>query len=163
MSYRTCINGTQVFGNNEYYPEWIEFIESQGIEVNDEGLYEGEIFDFMGALATVEKITLRLSKERDERKKNLLEKFPEYSKLQALSLFDWTDIPKKCEKGNESLFDQLYDAVRNGYAFMPYALYLACQDKLQKDDDINLEVLEGMIRFHRYKIKPGETIHVSAS
>lgn len=158
MSYRTCINGTQVFGNNEYYPEWIEFIESQGIEVDDEGLYEGEITDFMGALETVEKITLRLSKERDERKKNLLEKFPEYP--ETPSLFDWTDIPKKCEEKNMSLFDQLYDAVRNGYAFMPYALFMACQNKIEKDDYIDLEILQGN-HFHRYKLKPGETIHVS--
>ena len=34
MSYRTYINGNQVFGNNEYYPEWIEYIESKGIVIN---------------------------------------------------------------------------------------------------------------------------------
>ena len=32
MSYRTRINGNQIFGNNEWHPEWIEFVKSQGIE-----------------------------------------------------------------------------------------------------------------------------------
>ena len=41
MSYCTYINGTQIFGNNEYYPEWIEFIRKQGIEVDEEGGYDG--------------------------------------------------------------------------------------------------------------------------
>jgi hypothetical protein len=41
MSYRTKVNGVQVFGNNESYPEWIEFIRSQKIDVDDEKCYKG--------------------------------------------------------------------------------------------------------------------------
>ena len=37
MSYRTYVNDVQVFGNDEYYSEWIEFIKAQGIDVNEEG------------------------------------------------------------------------------------------------------------------------------
>jgi hypothetical protein len=37
MSYRTEVEGFQIFGNNEYYKEWIEFISSEGIEVDEEG------------------------------------------------------------------------------------------------------------------------------
>ena len=29
MSYRTRVNETQIFGNNEYYQEWIDFIRSE--------------------------------------------------------------------------------------------------------------------------------------
>lgn len=37
MSYRTYVNDVQVFGNDEYYSELIEFIKAQGIDVNEEG------------------------------------------------------------------------------------------------------------------------------
>lgn len=36
MSYRTYVNNEQVFGNNEYYQEWEEFITSKGIETDEE-------------------------------------------------------------------------------------------------------------------------------
>ena len=35
MSYRTYVNDTQIFGNNECYPEWINYIKSKGIEVGE--------------------------------------------------------------------------------------------------------------------------------
>ena len=69
MSYRTYINNTQVFGNNERYPEWIKYVESKGITVGEEGDYEGELDDFMEALDVVESIVMRLESERRERKK----------------------------------------------------------------------------------------------
>ena len=34
MSYRTYVEGVQIFGNNEGYNEWIEFIRSQGIKID---------------------------------------------------------------------------------------------------------------------------------
>lgn len=69
MSYRTYINNTQVFGNNECYPEWIKYVESKGITVGEDGDYEGELDDFMEALDVVESIVMRLESERRERKK----------------------------------------------------------------------------------------------
>ena len=39
MSYRTTVNGMQIFGNNETYPEWDEFIRSQGIAIGEDGDY----------------------------------------------------------------------------------------------------------------------------
>ena len=60
MSYRTTINGSQLFGNNEFCGEWIDFIKSQGIKIDDDGNYKGEIADFMAALTVIEKITMRL-------------------------------------------------------------------------------------------------------
>lgn len=67
MSYRTNIEDVQIFGNNEYYPEWIDFIQSQGIEVDNEGNYSGEIHDFMGMLTTIETIVLNIEEERQKR------------------------------------------------------------------------------------------------
>ena len=46
MSYRTTIEDFQIFGNNETYPEWLEFIKSQGITIDEEGNYSGEIHDY---------------------------------------------------------------------------------------------------------------------
>lgn len=69
MSYRTKINGKQLFGNNEWYEEWGEYLISKGIEIDDEGLYEGELDNFMEALEVIEKITMNIEAERRERKK----------------------------------------------------------------------------------------------
>ena len=41
MSYRTNVNGKQIFGNNEWYDEWGEYLISKGIKISDEGLYKG--------------------------------------------------------------------------------------------------------------------------
>jgi hypothetical protein len=57
MSYRTYVNGFQIFGNNDCYQEWIDFIKSQGITVDEENNYKGDIRDFMGALVCIENIT----------------------------------------------------------------------------------------------------------
>lgn len=59
-----------MFGNDEYYPEWIEYIESKGIVIGQEGDYEGELDDFMEALDVIESIVIRLETERRENKKN---------------------------------------------------------------------------------------------
>ena len=81
-------------------------------------------------------------------------------------LFDWSYILKDINKENKdpkfdrfsfSLFDHILDLVHSGYAFMPYALFLACQDKLEEDNHF---VLDG--HFNCYKVKEGETISISA-
>ena len=64
MSYRTRVNNTQIFGNNEYYIEWEHFIKSQGIEIDDDGCYDGEITDVMGMFDAIDKITKRLIRKR---------------------------------------------------------------------------------------------------
>lgn len=154
MSYRTYINETQVFGNNEYYPEWIEFITSQGIKVDNEGHYKGVITDFMGMLQTVETITMRL-----EQKRNNLEN----QNVKSHSIFDFSNIPEsiipqpKLEY-NMSLFDALSETIKTGYAFMPYQLYMACKDKLEPDKPFSTPN-----HFSCYKLKDGETIPISAN
>ena len=167
MSYRTYVEGVQVFGNNEYYPEWIEFIKNQGIEIDNEQCYDGEIHDFMGALVVIEKIVLRLNKEREE----LKEKWnSDLCKIK--SLFDFTHIPRNIEKEdayyeehNESdaslrtsLLDALFETVDSTYAFVPYSFYEACQDKLKKEHSF---ATPG--HFHCFRLKDGKTIHIQAS
>lgn len=157
MSYRTNVNNYQIFRNNDYYPEWIEFIVSQGIQVDEDGCYDGNITDFMGMLVTVEKITMKLNKER----KRLIEKS---DTNKGKLLFDFTNIPDEVEREiaeNDvfctSLFDRLSETIDNNYAFMPYALYLACKDKLEEAGVFSTEG-----HFLCYKLKEGETIPVCA-
>lgn len=68
MSYKTRVNGKQLFGNNEWYDEWGKYLISKGIDIDDEGLYEGELDDFMEALEVIEKITMNIEAKRRERK-----------------------------------------------------------------------------------------------
>lgn len=161
MSYRTKINGKQIFGNNESYPEWIEFIVSQGIEVDNEGCYEGNITDFMAMMQVIEKITLKIGLD----KQNILEKLEKTKRpLTSNGIFDFSYIQKEIEMNEEididfrnSLFDKLYETIKEGYAFMPYALYLSCKDKLEEDKMFSTDG-----HFRCYKLKEGETIKVSA-
>lgn len=181
MSYRTYINNTQVFGNNEYYPEWIEFMETQGtiIDEFDEGRYEGEIKDFMAALNVVESIVLRLEKETKERVKNIVDKLTEngcseeeiQEKLAysygTKSIFDWRHTYDKLlemeerypdDKYNTSLLDGLREILDNGYIFMPYQFLKACEDVLEE-----LPPYSVPCHFRCYKIKDGCKLIVKAN
>lgn len=167
MSYRTYVEGTQVFGNNEYYPEWIEFIKSQGIKVDDEQCYEGAVHDFMEAIVTIEKIVMRLYKEKETMREKWSGKV---GNKKMYGLFDFTHIVDTIEMNNQvnengdrlfefgdSLFDELCGIVDNSYAFMPYAFFVACEDKLEPVDAFSTKD-----HFNCYQLKHGETIHVVA-
>lgn len=162
MSYRTYVEGVQIFGNNECYEEWIKFIKTQGILVDDENCYEGDIRDFMGALTCIESITLRLNRERECFKKELEEKGLRL-RNPICSYFDFTNIPAEVEaqvptdKYNNSLFDKLYELIDNSYAFLPLAFFEACEDKLER-----AHVFSTDGHFYCFKLKEGETIHVEA-
>lgn len=156
MSYRTYINEKQVFGNHECYKEWIDFLKKQGIDVNEENEYDGYITDFMGALQVIEDIVLNMEKQRMQKNSEIKSEKCKYS-----SLFDWSHIPTKLEnedkndKFHTSLFDELFDIVETGYAFLPFAFFLACKDKLEKAKPYSVNGY-----FHCYKLKDGEKIHV---
>lgn len=160
MSYRTYIEGVQIFGNNESYEEWINFIKSQGIVVDNEECYQGDIRDFMGALTCIESITLRLNREHEKFKKEWNGKV---GKRDIQSYFDFTSIPVELEaqnptdKYNNSLFDKLYELLDNSYAFLPYTFFKACEDKLEQ-----AHVFSTVGHFYCFKLKEGETIHVEA-
>ena len=151
MSYRTKINGFELFGNNECHKEWLDYIKTQGITVTPEGSYKGELTDFMSALVVIEQMTLRLNKERE-----LMS-----SKYTVKHLFDWSDIPSKLSEQSEddkygfSLLDKLFEIVNNGYAFLPYTFYLACRDKLERDKCFSTPQ-----HFDCFKLKEGEKILV---
>ena len=156
MSYRTYVNNTQIFGNHELYSEWIEFVKSQGIEVDDDGCYEGEITDFMAALQVIEQITIRLITERESRK--------EKSQIPLKSFFDFSGIYEDTinqdpdDKWGNSLLDRLFDVVENGYLFLPYTFFNACEEKLERD-----HILSTNQHFNCFKLKEGETIKVKAN
>lgn len=126
MSYRTYINNTQVFGNNECYPEWITYMESKGITVGVDGDYDGEIDDFMEALDVIEAIVIRLETERRERKKNG-EEFFSQSIFNLGNIYD--DVVE--HPAEESLLDKEFYYLKNGYMFMPYAFYKACENIIE--------------------------------
>lgn len=160
MSYRTYINDTQIFGNNEYYPEWINFIKSQGIPVSEEFIYEGDLHDFMAALMVTESIVTRLNKERNEKNQRLIS----HGHNPEKSIFDFSEIPENLSKYNTgdrfdtALFDELLDTVHQGYAFLPYQLYRACINILQVDTPF---AVPGHL--HCFKLKPNAVIHIKAN
>ena len=176
MSDRFKVNGVQIFGNNEIHDEMIDFLTAQGVPMDEEGRVEGEIDDFMGLLETVETIVMKIADDRqariDEVKKEI-EKHPDDTDLKDRiytptsahyipSMFDMQHIyydTKLDEKEPDpilriSLFDRLVDFINTGYAFMPYAVYLACADDLKVS-----ERTPGHL--HNYELMPGKKIKVS--
>lgn len=159
MSYRTYVNNRQIFGNDECYPEWIKFIESQGIQVDEDGRYEGELTDFMAAMEAIENIVLDIEAGIQKDLSSMTPRAREATRLH--SLFDLGHIKKALnEVKNEAdywphLFDELYDTIECGYLFMPVVFYDACRDDLELD-------VRHPNRFRAYKLKPGKTIHISA-
>lgn len=157
MSYRTYVNHIQIFGNNEYYPEWLDFVKSQGIDVDEQGTYEGNITDFMGAVSTIESIVKRLHEERE----TLRERIPNTTKK---CLFNLSYIPRRMDKQNESeskfqssLLDELIEATENAYCFLPYTFYMACKDALEPDKPFTEPD-----HFRCWKLKPESEIHICA-
>lgn len=152
MSYRTKVNGTQIFGNNEWYEEWGEYLISKGIDIDDEGLYEGELDDFMEALEVIEKITMNIEAERRERKKA-------GEKFFSQSIFDNGDIYNSLindDKHYESLFDKEIEIIKCGYMFLPIQFFKAYKDIIE------FEGLGLGKHVYKYKLREGCKIKVSA-
>lgn len=178
MSFRTMINGVQIFGNNETYPEWEHFIQLNGIEIDEDGCYDGEITDFMDALECIEEIVMRLEKERQIEIEELRKKekdnptdqeyYNEFlhkptSRFYKTSLFDLYSIYLETvntiqlnDDYEESLFDRLLNVIENNYCFLPYQFYLACKNVLIKTSSFSTSK-----HFHCFQVAPGKTIHVS--
>ena len=187
MSYRTEINGFQIFGNGESYPEWLDFIAKQNIEIDNEDCYKGEIHDFMGMLETLETIVLNIEQKRQneiqqlkEREQIAIKENKDIAYFQATlhdptsrhykrSMFDLRNIyidtindKSKINNNTEdsfrnSLFDRTIDFIENGYIFMPYQAFMACQDVIERCDHFSTPN-----HFYCYKIKDGKSITVSA-
>ena len=176
MSYRTYVEDYQIFGNNEGYDEWFDFIKSEGIEVDEDGCYDGYITNIMGAIETLETIIENFEKDRrlriDEFKKAYknvskedLEKikkntFVPTSIFDHRSTFDNYLLQKEKYKDDEyrnSLTDLMMDLYNNGYIFMSINFIEACGDKIESDRHF---AIPG--HFYCYKLKEDEKIHVHA-
>lgn len=173
MSYRVSINGVQLFGNNESYDVWDEFIRSQDIAIGEEGDYDGEIHDFHGAMLACERIAKDLIAERREEAKSILPRLrklveqnpddeplrKEYEKW-SRSYFDFSSHETWLDQNVQTLFDICHEIATTGYVFLPFALYLACRDLL--DDPEPGQDEDGTFRIRKYRFKPGVTAHVHA-
>lgn len=140
MSYRTYAEGKQIFGNNEYYSKWINFIQSQGIKVDEDGCYKGYITDVQRAIEVIEEIVLDIEKANEGK-----------------SIFDLSTILEKAKKYNSPITDELMYHIECGYAFMPINFINACTKKIERvfgGDTRN--------RLYNYKVKPNKKIKVSA-
>ena len=159
MSYRIYVNNQQLFGNNDCPNKWIEFIKSQGIEVSEDGIYKGEIKDFMECLNTVEDIVLDMNKKIQDYNESLNDNKSlndDYKNaLEQPELFDLSNLIND----ESSLLFSLQHLVSNGYLFLPYQLYEICKDKIE----VKYKIDEEQDKIKRiYTIKEGEHIYTSA-
>jgi hypothetical protein len=157
MSYRTYINHTQVFGNNESYPEWIDFLKSKGIEIDEDGIYDAYIDDLQGMFNVIDKITRRLINERHEevlKGKKDWEGKP-YSELTDLSKSMWL-------ADNVPLLMYNMQMIDHAYCFLPYQAYEAVEDIIERSDKPYVSEDGKEWYSVSYKLKAGMKIHVEA-
>jgi hypothetical protein len=157
MSYRTYINGTQIFGNNESYPEWLYFIKSKGIEVNEDCIYDGYIDDLQGMFNVIDTITRGLINDRHEevlKGEKDWEGKP-YTELTDLSKSMWL-------AGNVPLLKYNMEMINHAYCFLPYQAYKAVENIIERSDKPYVSEDGREWYCCTYKLKPGMMIHVEA-
>lgn len=156
MSYRTNVNGHQIFGNNEYYTDWINFLKSEGIEVDeDDGLYDGYTDNLQGMFDTIDVITKRLI---DDRHKKVVAGELNCDGKPYRELTDLSDPIWRDDEISVLMFN--IQMIEHAYCFLPYQLFKAVEDIIEKCkyDDLGAVVLG-----HRYyRLKDGKRIHVDA-
>lgn len=158
MSYRTYINGTQIFGNNESYPEWFDFLKSKGIKIDEDGIYDGYITDLQGMFNVIDKITQNLINKRHEEvlkgEKNWDGK--PYKELTDLSESMWLT-------GNTPLLMYNMQMIKNAYCFLPYQVFKAVENLIEMSD-VPYVSEDGKVWYScSYKLKDDKKIHVFAS
>ena len=136
MSYRVSLDDYQIFGNNEEYEEWDDFIRSQGIEIDEEGSYDGEITDVMGIFVTINKIIRRLQKEFHEKVVNQSPKEVEYYKKEGKTRFihhEITDLSGSMFLTEDTPWLEFnLEIMQNSYCFLPYQVFQAIKPKIEK-------------------------------
>ncbi len=155
MSYRTSINGNQIFGNNEWYQEWGDFIESEGIEIDKEGLYDGHIENIQGMFDVIDKITRRLIDERHEQVvagELTWDKKP-YKELTDLSDSMWLN-------DETPVFMFNIQMIEHAYCFLPYQLFKAVEDTIEKCEHDEPGAVK--LGYRYYRLKDGKRICVHA-
>lgn len=173
MSYRTRVNDVQLFGNNESYPEWDAYIRSQGIEIGEEGQYDGELKDFHAGVLALEAAVKRLMAERREEAARLvpgldriLNADPENGRARERkedlqrSYFDFSGYQRWLDDGTQTLFDICREIASTGYAFLPFTFWMACRDMLEQAEPG--QDPDGACRIRKYKFKEGCTARVHA-
>ena len=169
MSYRVSLDDYQIFGNNEEYEEWDDFIKSQGIEIDEEGCYDGEITDVMGIFVTINKIIRRLQKEFHEEVVNQSPKEVEYYKKEGMTRFihhEITDLSGSMFLAEDTPWLEFnLEIMQNSYCFLPYQVFQAIKPKIEKvhfdsHKDYKIDGVDWWYCY--YQIKPGQTIHVHA-
>lgn len=151
MSYRISVNGTQLFGNNENYPEWDAYVRSQGIEPDTDGAYDGDLKDFHAGVLALEACVKRLMAER---------KADAHADRKFGSYFDFSEYERWIGENIQTVFDVCWEIASMGYAFMPFAFWMACRDMVEPMDPETEP--DGALRVRKYRFKEGCTAHVHA-
>ena len=151
MGYRTYVEGTQIFGNNECYKKWINFIVKEGIKVDEDECYDGYISDIQGAVEVIEEIILDMAKQRND--------------MKLSNIFDFTYIYNEeveARNNNDYSMDLTYRLkyiMDNGYIFMSNNFIEACGDKVRS----YLDFKDSRERTEYYKLTNNDIkIHVEA-
>ncbi len=156
MSYRTNVNGYQIFGNNEYYTEWADFLKSEGIEINEEGcLYDGYIDNLKGMFDTIDIIAKKLI---DNRHKKVVAGEKDYYGKPYKELTDLTD--SMWLDGKTSILEFNIHMVENAYCFLPYQLFKAIDDIIERCEHDNPGAVK--LGYRCYRLKDDKRIHVDA-
>lgn len=156
MSYRTYINDTQVFGNNEYYQEWADFLSSKGIEIDEDGLYDGYIDDLQGMFNVIDKITQNLI---DEKHQQVLKG----EKWLDKPIHELTDLSDSMWLDNKTpllMFNIM--VIKEAYCFLPYQVFKSVENLIEKAETPYIDDCKEWLCCS-YKLKEGEKIHVRAS
>jgi len=157
MSYRTYINGTQIFGNNESYPEWFDFLKSKGIEVDEDCIYDGYITDLQGMFNVIDTITRGLINDRHEevlKGEKDWEGKP-YTELTDLSKSMWL-------ADNVPLLKYNMEMINHAYCFLPYQTYKAVENIIERSDKPYVSEDGREWYCCTFKLKEGKKIHVEA-
>ena len=142
MSYRTYV-GTkekgdiQILGNNEWYQPFIEELKRQGIEIDENGCYEGEIKEIQPILDILEQYIWSKEKEVKE--------------IYDEDIFNLR--PKAIDQG--SLTFRMKLASENAYIFTTANIIRHLRDDLELKYDI-------YNKKEYYQIKEGKKIWFSA-
>lgn len=156
MSYRMCIENTQLFGNNEDYPEWEEFIKTQDVKFDGDGCYSGYITDVQKMFEVIDAITRRLINEQHEK---VLRGDTDYKGDPKKELTDWSNSMYLNENTPILMFNKMI--VENAICFMPYIAYKAVEKKIETVRGEHKNT--GVSWYIKYKIKPGKKIRVCMS
>jgi hypothetical protein len=174
MSYRMYVEDFQLFGNNEQYKIWDDFIRSEGIKISEDGYYDGYITNIPGAIHALEEIIIQIAtdrinrldkytKELDDELKDLDSEEAEKERKHFLKygpkdIFDYRDIYQKYKEQDESygLIAELDNLYNEGYLFFGSNFIKACGKKIHwtidKEHDYSMT----------WEIRDGEKIHVYA-